>query len=1042
MVVLVSYTKKTTLTLRIGGAQKKNPMIVERDMKTARILFVILLFAGGVKAQTLQLAEVSGTVFDATHSAIPGATVTLTNSQTGFTRTVKTNDSGYYVFAQLPPGRYQLTATATGFARARISPFDAHVGSSLSLDVVLRLGKQAQTVEVVAAGAPVDTSTAGINQLINSQSIANLPLLGRDYRDLALLSPSAQVTPGLRGGLRLGGQQSDYSGLVIDGGDAFDNYYGENFGSLETKNLVIPMDAVEEFQVVTNGFAPEFGNATGGLLNVVTKSGTNDVHGSLYDYFRSGSLTANDPLGNPSNITTQNQFGGSIGMPIRKDKQFLFLAAEGQRQFGPLITQFASNVNGVAVPEYGISNLASLEGAHTQFQNLATVLGRYDWNINDNNRFSLRSFFSRNHTSGFTGGRGQNETSAAFDNTETFHNQGVNSVFTLNSSFQNWLNSFTGLFSLETRPRQPSLNTFEPEVQINDTGNFGTRFYLPSNGDGQMVQLQDSVEYIFGKHDIKFGADVLAFTERKDVFAGWSQGTYVFDTLANFEARQPIGFEQGFGLNGLSVTQAGSLNPEHQDGFGAYWQDKWKVNDKALLTYGLRWDGTQNPQPQSATPGNQVYIGQGPIGPNGSHLVKPPQNVPNDYTQFGPRIGLAYAFGQSRSSVVRAAWGLYYDQTPMIFFPDAGNERGTTLFCFYNPTCLPPGGFPNLWPSSLAPNSPLFSAIGPPSIEYVDPAFQNPRVSNLTVGFDRQFANDWMFSLHYAWVYSTDLRTGGFSTTLWSRNVVVNYYDQFGRAILAQVPAPGFGPLPADPTIGQANELASFGRANYNEFVASINKRFSHRLQFFANYTLSNNNSNASSERDTTSFFGPQDPFNLNLDYGRSELDVRNIFNATFVYDLPRGFTLSNVITAHSGIAYPAYILQDINGDGVSNQGVASNDRPTVYPPGGKPYLLPDYPARQPGQFENDFQVMRSFHLSERYTLDFMAQFFNLFNTENLYSNADNSAFVNATLTAPPVPGQIGPLGTAQNPQKYRTLDQIAPGTTPLAAQLALKLSF
>ncbi len=160
------------------------------------------------------------------------------------------------------------------------------------------------TVTAAASGA-IDTSTAGINQVINQRNLESLPLSGRDYRDLAQLSSSAEVVPGLRGGIRLGGQQSDYSGLVIDGQDNFNNFFGEFFGSLETKNFTIPLESVQEFQVVTNGFAPEFGRATGGLINVITKSGTNELHGEAHEYYRGGSLTAHDVLGFSPTSTTR-----------------------------------------------------------------------------------------------------------------------------------------------------------------------------------------------------------------------------------------------------------------------------------------------------------------------------------------------------------------------------------------------------------------------------------------------------------------------------------------------------------------------------------------------------------------------------------------------------------------------------------------------------------------------------------------------------------------------------------------------------------------
>ncbi len=219
------------------------------------------------------------------------------------------------------------------------------IGASLSIDITLPVKGQTQTVEVSEAADWSGGHDDGGNQSGDQREghFDDLPLSGRDYRDLAQLSSSAQIVPGLRGGIRLGGQQSDYLGMVIDGQDSFNNFFAEIFGSLETKNFTIPLDAVQEFQVVTDGFAPEFGRATGGLVNVVTKSGTNEVHGEAHEFYRGSGLTANDALGEPPNISNQNQVGGSIGFPIHKDRQFLFLATDVQKQNGPLLTNLCSS---------------------------------------------------------------------------------------------------------------------------------------------------------------------------------------------------------------------------------------------------------------------------------------------------------------------------------------------------------------------------------------------------------------------------------------------------------------------------------------------------------------------------------------------------------------------------------------------------------------------------------------------------------------------------------------------------------------------------
>jgi len=278
----------------------------EMRLVTIRSLLVFAATSVLCAAQTLERGALHGTVYDASHAVVGTAKITLTDTSTGFRRQMNTTADGGYVFEAIPPGEYTLVAEAQGFAVTTVKGIVVNIGSTLVLDVNMPLKSAQETVTVNANIEAVDTSTSGISQLLNAKSLENLPFPGRDYRDLAQLTPSAQVVPGLRGNIRLGGQQSDYTGLVIDGADTTNNFFGENFGSLETKNLTVPIEAVQEFQVVTNGFAPEFGRATGGLLNVVTKSGTNNVHGEAHEYYRGGGITKNDALHNPPNIDWQH----------------------------------------------------------------------------------------------------------------------------------------------------------------------------------------------------------------------------------------------------------------------------------------------------------------------------------------------------------------------------------------------------------------------------------------------------------------------------------------------------------------------------------------------------------------------------------------------------------------------------------------------------------------------------------------------------------------------------------------------------------------
>jgi len=1028
------------------------------------------------------------------------------------------------------PGTYQIKAEAAGFAAITLTDIHVSIGASLALDITLPVKGQTQSVTVTAEVAAVDTTTAGVNQVLNQKDVENLPLAGRDYRDLAQLSPSAEVVPGLRGGIRMGGQQSDYAGLVIDGQDSFNNFFGEFFGSLETKNFTVPLDSVEEFQVVTNGFAPEFGHATGGLINVVTKSGTNDVHGSAHFNSRPGALAESDFLGTPPNITQQNQFGGTFGFPIRKDKQFLFLATDMQREHGPLLTTFCNPGSGEAacqaalaaftgptfqagqVPTpagsvlpsackaptvggsilqacFGAANLAQLEGASNQFQDLFTLLGHYDWQISNANHFSVRGYGTRNHTSGFTGGRGQNEIQAGFGNTENFINQGISGVFALNTTLGRKVNEIRVSLQGETRKRHsndpgaPQIVIDDPNVGSGVTLTIGQRYFLPINNDNGKLELQDNFEYTFGKHDLKFGGDYETFADRKDSFIGWSSGEWDFGNLAAFAANSPGDLIQGYSLTpGTPFQQAGTLNPAYQSGFALYVQDKWAATPRLTLTYGLRWDATRNPQPQTPFPSNfLVHFGEGA----GTRVGPVPQSVPDDYVQFGPRIGVAYNAGSAgHTTVLRAAWGYYYDQSPGIFLPTGGGGKTSDLFCFNIGVggCQPAGGFPFLWPNNAPPN--ISGLATPPGINYVDSAFKNPKVSNLTAGVEHELGNGWVATGTFTFAHSEHLRTGGYGTEeAWARNFISAGTDPYGRTLLqgtytyvngvaqgltGSATGPSVNPFDPAQAISQ-NTTASFAHGNYLSLVANLTKRFTSHFQIFANYIWSRNKDNGASERDTDTYFGQQDPFNLNLDYGRNGLDITHQFKAAGVYELPWGFGISSSLIYHSGVPYPFYVNTDLNGDAVSDNG-HQNDRPLYTDSSGKTSLLGRYPFNQPNYFEQEFRLLKDFKFQERYHLQLQADFFNMWNHANMYSNPDTAGTVDysvsglqcAPLAAPPVAANftgtaVGPIGytcapftpatlpkpgTTTAAGTYRAINQIAPGSTPFSFQAGAKFIF
>jgi hypothetical protein len=396
---------------------------------------------------------------------------------------------------------------------------------------------------------------------------------------------------------------------------------------------------------------------------------------------------------------------------------------------------------------------------------------------------------------------------------------------------------------------------------------------------------------------------------------------------------------------------------------------------------------------------------------------------------------------------------LYYAQLPTIFLPTAGGGKTTGLFCFFNPTCLPGPGFPYLFPSTI-PNSIgelCGTQFGCPGPNIVDPNFRNPRISNLTGSIEHTFAHSWTATVTFAWANSQHLRTGGYgSEEAWYRNFTSDGVDQFGRAILTGL---------LDPTLAfSTNITASYARGNYESAVFNLTKRFSNHFQMFANYIWSQNKDNGASERDTDTYFGQQDPFNIGLDYGRNGLDIKHQFKLAGVYELPLGFAASATVIAHSGVPFPLYINTDINGDGVANSGFShNNDRPSLMLPNGKTILVGRYPYDQPGFAELDARIQKDFKLSDRYHVLLSGDFYNLTNRGNVYSNPDTNATLdysvasgNCTPRAAPELGfSCTPLAAlpkltrhGADPTALGFINQIAPGSTPFAFQAGAKFIF
>ena len=947
-----------------------------RERLLTAIALAVLLAAGrAASAQTLDRAEITGTIRDETGVALGDVTVTLRETKTGFERTVMTGENGRYSAPLMPLGVYVVKTARPGFAAATSDPLPLTVGQALVVNVVMKIAGFTETLEISAAG---DTAPS-LGLAIDTDALSSLPVNGRDYRDFALLSPTARSITGTRGTFRVAGQPGDYLALNVDGADFTNNFFGEFFGSLERKNFTIPLEAVQEFDVTAGGLGVQSGRSNGGLVNVVTKSGSNQRHGSLAYSLRHHALTADDAFGNAPVGLVRHLVGGSVGGPLVEGQTFYFAAADVQRQRTPITVKFARPVAGVAVPELGIPDLGALEGQYPRHENVIAILAKIDHAITTSQRLGIRVNFSNSHGNNIAGGGAL--LSQATSNLETFHNRGTSIVTSLSGSVGSRLFLETKVqTSRETRPRD--VQSDSPQVQISDTGTFGSALFLPGTQDMYRYQVSESVVHVRGNHDVRFGADYNGFNMRNNSFALGLNGAYTFATLEAFIARQPALYAQNFGLNGYTAQEAALLKSFWQQEAAAYIQDRFTPMPRLTIGMGLRYDLQINPQPQAGIAGSKVPVGPPVIADHQVQLTYAPvpQDIPHDRNNWGPRTDVAYQLSGDGLTVVKGSAGLHYGRTPMIYFPVRG--AGVTNATVFAPASRFGVTFPEVLPSAIPPDSALATLVGPPAISYVDPGFENPRVLQLTASLTRRVAE---MSLETGFILSEsrNLRVGGFRSTLWDRNLAApTRFDEFGRGI--QILAAGR----PDSTIAQANALTSFGRGRYQALLISLTKPLANRWQFYGSYTLAKSTGTGSTERDTEALLGPSDPFNPGADAGINELDERHQLKSYLVLALPRGITLASSWSAGSGLAFPVYSATDLNGDGVTNDGLHP-DRPVV-----DGQLLPRFPHHQPAWFTWDFRAAKEVTLATGSRLQFMLDVFNLLNTSNTYPDPRTQAIL------------------------------------------------
>ncbi|HET9697063.1 MAG TPA: TonB-dependent receptor, partial [Terriglobales bacterium] len=558
-----------------------------RIMKGSLCLLLVLLAGIHVWAQSqITTGAIQGTVLDPSNAVVPGASVEVKEVSTNFTRSQTTNGDGRFVFLQLPPGRYTVTVSGkSGFGTVVQENVVLTVGQTISLNVGLKL---------VAAGDKIvvtDTPTIDVTRIENSNTldtttVSTTPILGRKFEDLLTLTPGVAITQGPDGDeINFSGQRGIFNNISLDGGDYNNGFFGEQLGG-QRAAIDINLDAVEQFQVIASGASAEFGRTAGGVVNVVSKSGTNNVHGSLFHYQRLEALTSNTSDGKPLDGFHREQFGGSIGGPIKKDKLFFFGSFEqiiSNLRRPNLSAQLGATPCAVPTPTI-FANEAQIAG-NSDCQRLAlvnfyktrfnqeeglpvnhpirnsNVFGKVDWNANAKNKVAISYNFDYS--------RNENQT---FD-VATYGNsangiEGPSKIQALNGNLfstlsNNKLNELHVSWSRENRPRAAvdSKIPMDTGMDFVNAFRFGNPFFLGPTVDEVFwrTQIRDSFSWVAGKHTVKFGGEWM-HSDNAQVFRGFFEGRSIFDSVPGFLRYASPAAAGGFGpTTGVCLDAAGAL---------------------------------------------------------------------------------------------------------------------------------------------------------------------------------------------------------------------------------------------------------------------------------------------------------------------------------------------------------------------------------------------------------------------------------------------------------------------------------------------------
>lgn len=964
-------------------------------LRAAALLTVLALHA--FAQADANKGQIFGAVLDPKGAAIPAAKIKVKNLATGSTRELLSSSEGQYRVVQLDPGAYEVAAEASGFALTTLTGVTVTVGGAVNLDIQLAVQGAVQTVEV--SETLMNVAVPAPSAVLTSTAIRDLPINGRRFQDFATLTPTVQVEP-QRQQLSFAGQRGINANIMVDGADYNQPFFGGIRGGERSNfNFTLPQSAVQEFQAVATGYAAEYGRSTGGVLNVITKSGSNDWHGEAFYQNRNRSLSADNPIFLVQPSESLQQWGGSAGGPLAKDKFFIFGAYEQQKSDTPrqvLFPQLNSAIPSAATNE-ALNFFRSQEVPFTQDNSNYATTARADYMLPNGSRLTTRYNFHNSEEANAVsvGGALNPFTNNAVSNEGT--EKGRSHFGTIQ-----WTNIFSPAIvndlkfsgSYEERPRLA--NSALPTVSAGVIGSFGARSFLPTIQNDTRWQITDSLSMMKGRHTFKLGFD-LNFINAYQTF-GFNQfgafsiaGSNVNTILDILGTGGPVANR----FDSRDVTyrrQIGNLLADYDvTQFAFFLQDSWRVSNNLTLELGLRYEGQWNPEPDTSNTSLVSKVRTTyPVG-----VSADPARIPDNLNQWMPRVGFAWnPVAGPRRTVVRGHTGLFYAATPMLLFSDAtANFRSTpnNVSLALSPTAtmtvyqqLAAAGVDlNRSPLDALPVIPVdvvqrASAIAlggtardpflGAAVTLMAPDYENPRSFQSGIGVDTEFAPGWLTGIQFNYVNTVHLH----------RNRDINLPFPTVRPNDSSL-RPNYG-LRSGGTrwvrdLGAVTIRESSARQMYRAMTLQTQYR-GKRHQFGLFYTLSENFSDDDSERDAGGT-NMDNTFNFAPEYNYSSLDARHQVSGYATYMLPWGFEISGLVKARSGLPLNPRAGTDINED----LSAATVDRPYSAP--GVPMLRNSFRNRSIATA--DLRLLKSFNLgSERLRVQLSAEMFNLFNADNV----------------------------------------------------------